>query len=295
MSKPEIASAVLPGTPQTVVDAYRTLEERAATRDFGLIEDDVVVLDTETTGLSSQENELIEIAAARLRGREIVERFQTFVHPTAGPIPAEIVKLTGITNADVADAPSAVEAVAALRSFVDGRPVIAHNANFDRTFIESVKGGVFVSDLWIDSLALSRIALPRLASHKLAVMAELFGCTSVEHRAMADVEALCGVWRVLLTALSDLPRGLMRRLADMHPDVAWSYRPIFSQLAGADESASFSLVAARADLLRSSEAEQHIDAGVAWSSACTRNTSRAQSRSLWRTRCATRLRRARTG
>ena len=260
MSKPEIASAVLPGTPQTVIDAYRTLEERAATRDFGLIEDDVVVLDTETTGLSSQENELIEIAAARLRGREIVERFQTFVHPTAGPIPAEIVKLTGITNADVADAPSAVEAVAALRTFVDGRPVIAHNANFDRTFIESVKGGVFVSDLWIDSLALSRIALPRLASHKLAVMAELFGCTSVEHRAMADVEALCGVWRVLLTALSDLPRGLMRRLADMHPDVAWSYRPIFSQLAGADESAPFSLVAARADLLRSSEVEQHLDA-----------------------------------
>ena len=257
---PAMAAAVLPGTPQAVTDRYATLAERALTREFGLIEDDVVVLDTETTGLSVQENELIEIAAARLRGREIVERFQTFVHPTAGPIPPEIVKLTGITNADVVDAPSAVDAVAQLRAFVDGRPVIAHNATFDRSFIESVKGGVFVSDLWIDSLALSRIALPRLSSHKLASMAELFGCASVEHRAMADVEALCGVWRILLVALTDLPQGLMQRLANMHEDVPWAYRPIFSQLAGEQVSAPFSLVAARDELLRSAAWDERVDA-----------------------------------
>lgn len=257
---PDMASAVLPGTPQAVIDRYATLAERALTREFGLIEDDVVVLDTETTGLSFQDSELIEIAAARLRGREIVERFRTFVHPTAGPIPPEIVQLTGITNADVADAPSAVEAVAALRDFVDGSPVIAHNATFDRSFIEGVKGGVFVSELWIDSLALSRIALPRLASHKLSSLAELFGCSSVEHRAMADVEALCGVWRVLLVALTDLPQGLMQRLANMHEDVPWSYRPIFSHLAGEQVSAPFSLVAARDELLRSATYSEHVDA-----------------------------------
>ena len=257
---PDMASAVLPGTPHAVTDRYATLARRALTRDFGLIEDDVVVLDTETTGLSVQDNELIEIAAARLRGREIVERFQTFVHPTVGPIPPEIVRLTGITNADVADAPSAPEAVAALREFVGGAPVIAHNATFDRSFIESVKGGVFVSELWIDSLALSRIALPRLASHKLASLAELFGCTSVEHRAMADVEALCGVWRILLTALTDLPQGLMQRLATMHEDVPWAYRPIFSHLAGERVTAPFSLVAARDELLRSASWQERPDA-----------------------------------
>lgn len=95
--------------------------------------------------------------------------------------------------------------------------MIAHNAAFDRGFIEAVSGGSEVSDIWIDSLALSRIALPRLSSHKLASMAELFGCASVSHRANADVEALCGVWRILLCGLDDLPLGLMRRLADMHP------------------------------------------------------------------------------
>ena len=59
-----MADAVMAGTPDAVVAAYETLAERAKTRSFGLIEDDVIILDTETTGLSSQENELIEIAAA---------------------------------------------------------------------------------------------------------------------------------------------------------------------------------------------------------------------------------------
>ncbi len=213
-----MADAVMAGTPEFVIEQYRTLAERARTRTFGVIEDDVIVLDTETTGLSVQDNRLIEIAAARLRGREVVARFDTFVHPGM-PIPPEIVQLTGITDVDVADAPSPEEAVAALEEFVGGCPVIAHNAAFDRSFIEAVRGGVRVSDIWIDSLALSRIALPRLSSHKLADLAELFGCAAVSHRAIDDVEALCGVWRILLVALTDLPRGLMRRLADMHPDV----------------------------------------------------------------------------
>ncbi|MDY4041855.1 MAG: helicase C-terminal domain-containing protein [Collinsella sp.] len=252
-------AAVLPGTPHSIVEAYATLADRARTRTFGLIEDDVIVLDTETTGLSHRDNELIEIAAARMSGREIVDRFSTFVHPT-GPIPAEITALTGITNADVAQAPSAPEAVAALEAFVGGSPVIVHNAAFDRGFIEQVPGGSRVSGIWIDSLALSRIALPRLASHKLSYMAELFGCAAVSHRAGDDVDALAGVWRVLLTALTDLPAGLMRLLADMHPDVAWSYRPIFSYLAGEDPTAVFSLSAARSSVLEAAGGEDKADA-----------------------------------
>lgn len=255
----KMAAAVLPGTPDFVIDQYATLADRAKNRSFGLIEDDVIVLDTETTGLSCAENELIEISAARLRGREIVDRFDTFVRPS-GLIPPEITELTSITNADVAHAPRAEEAVAALEEFVQGCPVVAHNATFDRSFIESVKGGVKVSEIWIDSLALSRIALPRLASHKLASMAELFGCAAVSHRASDDVEALCGVWRILLCALADLPGGLMRLLADMHPDVRWAYRPIFSFLAGEQQSEPFSLVAARARVVQADAEPDHIDA-----------------------------------
>lgn len=254
-----IDEALLPATPRFVADAYRTLAERAKTMRFGLIEEDVVILDTETTGLSVQDNELIEISAALLSGDRIVERFDTFVHPT-GLIPAEITKLTGITQADVARAPTAREAVAELAAFVGGRPVVAHNATFDRSFIESVKGGVEVSDIWIDSLALSRIALPRLSSHKLSFLAEVFGCASVSHRATDDVDALAGVWRVILTALSDLPDGLLRLLADTHPDVPWAYRPIFTYLAQAHVGASFSLAEERDRVLGDAHEDERIDA-----------------------------------
>ena len=47
-----IEDAVSSGTPQFVIDSYATLAERAKTQSFGLIEEDVIVLDTETTGLS---------------------------------------------------------------------------------------------------------------------------------------------------------------------------------------------------------------------------------------------------
>ncbi|WP_308622765.1 helicase C-terminal domain-containing protein [uncultured Enorma sp.] len=251
-------AAVLPGTPRFVIEQYKTLAERARERVFGIIEEDVVILDTETTGLSVRDNELIEISAAVLTQQGIKERFDTFVHPT-GPIPDEIIKLTGIRNADVIHAPSAREAVEALAEFVAGRPVVAHNATFDRSFIEAVKGGVNVSDIWIDSLALSRIALPRLASHKLSSMAELFGCAAVSHRATDDVDALAGMWRILLTALTDLPAGLLRLLADTHPDVAWSYRPVFSFLAQNMTDEPFSLRAARARVLEDEPGEERFD------------------------------------
>ena len=54
-----IEDAVSSGTPQFVIDSYATLADRAKTQSFGLIEEDVIVLDTETTGLSVQDNELI--------------------------------------------------------------------------------------------------------------------------------------------------------------------------------------------------------------------------------------------
>ena len=108
-----VRDLLIPGTPERIAQKYLSLETRAKKASFGLLEEDMVVLDTETTGLSFRNCELIQISAARISGREIVERFDTFVHPKK-PIPPEIVKLTHITAADVADAPHAKQAVACL-------------------------------------------------------------------------------------------------------------------------------------------------------------------------------------
>jgi ATP-dependent DNA helicase DinG len=269
MSGRSVRDLLLPGTPDSVAERYLTLAERAQSQTFDVLEEDLVVLDTETTGLSFRDCELIEIAAAHLSGREVVERFQTFVCP-ARPIPKEIQELTGITQLDVADAPEATEAVAQLAEFVGGMPILAHNASFDRTFVEKVPGGRDVTDTWIDTLSLSRMALPRFSSHRLSDMAQAFGCDSVTHRAMDDVDALCGMWRIILLGLADLPVGLLGHLAGMHEEVDWSFRPILSHLAvvgdGARDvpieatGASFSLKAHRHDLTHETQARVRSDA-----------------------------------
>ena len=245
MDASDVRDLLLPGTPDSVAERYLTLAERAKTRSFDVLEEDVVVLDTETTGLSFRDCELIEIAAARISGREVTERFQTFVRPSR-PIPKEIQELTNISELDVADAPDATEAVALLADFVGGMPILAHNATFDRTFVEKVPGGRDVSDTWIDTLSLSRIALPRLSTHRLGDMARAFGCDSVTHRAMDDVDALCGMWRIILLGLTDLPAGLLAQLAAMHEEVDWAFRPIFAHLAEVGEKSEDPLEAASA-------------------------------------------------
>ena len=255
-----LRALIAPGTDQDIVERYLSLSDRAAHCDFGLLEDDVIVLDTETTGLDFKTCELIEIAAARLRGREIVDSFDVFVRPSS-PIPAEIVQLTHITNDMVADAPMPAEAMAAFEEFIGDAPLIAHNVTFDRHFLEKAAGHK-VGEAWVDSLELSRIALPCLTSHKLADLSRAFNLVHSTHRADADVEATCGLWRVLLTATSDLPAGLLNYLANLYPETPWSYRPIFAQLAAAYPDMPFSLVDERATRCAHQELSARIDARV---------------------------------
>lgn len=248
-----IDSLLLPQTPQRIREAYLNLPARAATRDFDLLVNDIIVLDTETTGLSFKDDCLIEISAVRLANGEVDERFQTYVNPSR-PIPVDITKLTGITNLDVANAPDAEQAVGQLAEFTGGMPVIAHNATFDRTFVERVPGGKEVSEQWIDTLALSRIALPMLSTHRLSDLAKAFGCAAVTHNSTDDVDALCGVWKIILCGLELLPSELLAKLATMHEEVDWPYRFVFSYLASlSDDHTPFSLRDTRARITNTDE------------------------------------------
>lgn len=240
----ELASIIMPGCDKDVAARYATLAQRARITHFGLLDDDVVVLDTETTGLDFKDCELIEVAAARLRGTEIVDTFDMFVKPEK-PIPPEVVQITGITNEQVADAPCAMEVCEKLAEFAQGAPIVAHNSTFDRHFMEKGFGGQSVGGPWIDSLELSRIVLPCLSSHKLHDLSRAFGLHASTHRAIDDVIATCGLWRILLVAASDLPTGLLKQLSRMYPDVEWGYRPIFTQVCAACPDEPFSLVDAR--------------------------------------------------
>ena len=92
------------GTPERVRERYRRLSDLAKKMDFGALDENIVVIDTETTGFSFNHDELTQIAAARMEHGEVVDWYVTFVNP-GKPIPDDVAHLTNIHDEDVADAP----------------------------------------------------------------------------------------------------------------------------------------------------------------------------------------------
>lgn len=120
-----------------------------------------VVFDVETTGLDKREDRLIEIGACVLRNGEIVEEFNTFVNP-GRPISRSSVEITGITDDMVKDAPDTREALRMLDGFIKGRPLCAHNATFDVSFLRNLgkEYGLTFDTGMLDTLALARMLVP---------------------------------------------------------------------------------------------------------------------------------------
>lgn len=231
---------LIAGTDDDISNMYRQLPERARELQFGLIEDEVVVLDTETTGLNPSSCSLLEIAAIRMRGGETVATFQTFVDPGRA-IPDEITELTGITQADIAGAPAPREAVEALAEFAGDCNLVAHNASFDQQFIMRQANPGELPGQWIDTLSLSQIVLPRLKSHRLLDLAAAFGLSTPTHRAMDDTVALGALWRILLAGIQAMTPGLAARIAELSPQTDWPLRPYFAQAALEHPGVDFSL------------------------------------------------------
>ena len=218
---------ILDGTCESTVRRYAGLVEKAAAEHYDAFDDDLVVVDTETTGFSFTNDELIQVAAARVRGGAIVDWYVTFVNPGKS-IPEDVVHLTGITQQDVNGAPSPQEALTGLAAFVGKSYVVAHNVGFDKTFTTKHPGGYpLLECTWIDTLDLSRIALPRLSSHRLLDLVRAFEAPISTHRADADVEATCAILRILLAAVHSMPYLLVREIAQMATVKDWSTVEVF--------------------------------------------------------------------
>ena len=230
-----IRASVTDGTPDDVIERYESLRAVAERVDFGDLDHDVVVVDTETTGFSFNHDELIQIAAARMKGAEIVDWYVTVVNP-GHAIPDDIVHLTGIADEDVAEAPTPQEALTRLVEFVGDSYVVAHNVGFDKTFTtRHPEGYSLLENVWIDSLDLSRIAIPRMKSHRLIDLVHAFGAPVSTHRADEDVAATCVVYRLLLAAVYSMPRDLVAEIAGMATPEEWSTVAVFQQIAGLQE------------------------------------------------------------
>lgn len=241
---------IAPGTDADVASRYGALAAMAAEAVWGM-EEEVAYLDIETTGLDAQRDRIIEIAVIIARGPVVVERYSSLVDPGMS-IPVDTTLLTGIDDDLVAGAPPIGTVVAQVAALVGGRDVVAHNACFDRTFIRAAaeRAGVLVGGRWLDSLELTRIALPRLRSHRLRDLAEAFGIDEPFHRASGDTEALFRMWRICLAALADLPIECLAALADLSPSTDWPLRETLARVAARGTARGFDLKVQRAESTR---------------------------------------------
>jgi DNA polymerase-3 subunit epsilon len=169
--------------------------------------DTVVVLDFETTGMSPQQGDrTIEVGAVRLEAGQVTGRFQSLMNPGIR-INAFIENFTGISNDMVRDAPCCEDVMQEFSDFIDGHDLVAHNASFDRRFLDAEfsRIGRGYSGGFACSMLAARRVYPDAPNHKLGTLVEYrdIPTDGTFHRALADAEMTAGLWLGMLNELRE--------------------------------------------------------------------------------------------
>lgn len=150
-----------------------------------------VVVDIETTGLSPEKSEIIEISAIKVLGGIEKETFSKLIKPKR-KVNSFITSLTGITNKMLENANDLSETLEEFKEFSNGYVIMGHNVKFDIRFLnfymQKVLNVPFDND-YIDTLRIARKMLPELKSHRLGILAEHYNIDKKGmHRALKDCE-----------------------------------------------------------------------------------------------------------
>ncbi|HHY35604.1 MAG TPA: hypothetical protein GX510_08260 [Firmicutes bacterium] len=198
------------------------------TGDFG----EYVAFDLETTGLDPETNEILEIAMVRFRNGKPDEEWSSLVKPSQ-KVPLYVLRLTGIAEADLANAPVLEDILWRIREFIGNFPLVGHNSSFDIAFL-----GKIITDIGLrpchDTLELSRIVVPGLASYKLSALCASFGIPLVTaHRALDDARAS----GILFGLLRERARWIHQRASSFIVTVMgdkWASRDVFGRVDARD-------------------------------------------------------------
>lgn len=166
-----------------------------------LIAQRYVVFDLEATGLDvTGGDRMVSIGAVRLRDGEIRGSFSTLVNP-ARPIPPGSMRYHGITDAMVANAPCAADALARFQDFIADDVLVAHNAGFDRSLVyaEEFRGAPTIGNPFLCSMVTSRWLDPVEPDHSLDGLCGRAGIVIAgRHQALGDAEATAALWVSLI-------------------------------------------------------------------------------------------------
>lgn len=180
----------------------------------------VIVLDTETTGLDPRSgHRIIELACVELQDlMQTGATFHRYIQPDRA-IDADAERVHGISAASLIDAPrfSDPEVGDAFLRFVGDSPIVAHNAAFDRGFVNAELGrislGLLGEERWIDSLKIAQARFPGMYN-SLDALCKRFRISLSErgkHGALIDAKLLAEVYL-------ELNGGRERGLSFAEPD-----------------------------------------------------------------------------
>lgn len=166
-----------------------------------------VVLDLETTGLSTRYNKIIEFGAVKIEKGSEIGRMDILIKPGT-KLPKKIVKITNITDEMLIDKPTIKEVLPKIVEFIGDAILVTHNANFDFSFLQEElanAGMPLLTNPVVDTLALSRYLFPESRRHSLGSL-----CRNLEvrydedsaHRADYDAYVLNEVWQPMIVKLT---------------------------------------------------------------------------------------------
>lgn len=158
-----------------------------------------VAFDLETTGLSVEENCIIEFGALKVRDGAVADRFMTFVKPEE-EITERITEITGITNAMTEDAPPIEQVMKAFVDFCGDDVLIGHNLLFDFSFAKKYAGrcGYSFEKKGIDTLKIARTVCTGVVSKSLGSLCDYYGIVNDQaHRAYHDALATAKLYQTL--------------------------------------------------------------------------------------------------
>ena len=197
---------IIYGVEAYLVDDLKDIVENSKKQS---LDDAYVVFDIETTGFSPLVNKIIEIGAVKVIGGKITERFSTFVNPQI-PIPFHIENLTSIRDDMVMDAPTIEEILPEFLKFCEGCVMVAHNADFDMSFIRHNCDlqGISYDFTIADTVALARMLLPNLNRFKLDTVAKAVNVPlGFHHRAVDDAACTADIFVKFIEMLKE--RGIV--------------------------------------------------------------------------------------
>jgi DNA polymerase III subunit epsilon len=152
----------------------------------------IVAFDTETSGAYPLGSEIVEIGAVKWVDGQKTDEFLSFVRPSQ-PMGEAVIKIHGITNKMVEDAPSAAQVFPRFREFVGDAALLAHHAPFDLGFLVSIFEDLGLEPMpgpLLCSSLLSRRLIPESPNHRLQTLIQFLKLPQgTAHRALDDARA----------------------------------------------------------------------------------------------------------